>query len=208
MGMVPLQGHQRVEGLPVTHDLRDQPRAQHAPESAGRSVEKPWYAKNWVRATAAGVLVIAVAVAAGLGGGKGTTPPAQAKSLASSAAQKSDAAAKATEERRKDATAQDRQAARADEKGTAVSGSKTGTDGTWLVGSVGTYLVGRGILPGTYRSAAPSSGKCQWARLSGFGQGPGDIIANRSATGTSVVTIKATDKFFTTSDCQNWQKIH
>jgi hypothetical protein len=171
---------------------------------------KSWYLRGWVRATAAVALLIAVAVAAnaGWGVGKGTTSTARASSSGSHAAKKPGAPARSAAELKKDATAQDQQATREDAQDTGGAGAKAVPNGTWVLGSVGTYVVGRGIRPGVYRSAGAIGGTCQWARLKGSGDAPADVIVNRSATGSSTVTIKSTDKFFRTSDCKNWQKIH
>lgn len=69
----------------------------------------------------------------------------------------------------------------------------------------GTYIVGTDVKAGTYRSAKPSSGNCYWARLKG--DDPADIIANNNSAGPSVVTIKSTDKEFTTQGCETWTKV-
>jgi hypothetical protein len=168
---------------------------------------KSWYGKSWVGATAAVALVIALVVAALVSGGKDTTPSRTTTAAASHAAKKPSAADLSADALKKDATAQDRAAAREDQA-SGASGVKAAPSGTWVLGSVGTYLVGRGIRPGTYRSAGPTSGVCHWARLKGLSSAHADTIVNRAATGSSTVTIKATDKFFSTSNCENWLKIH
>jgi hypothetical protein len=68
----------------------------------------------------------------------------------------------------------------------------------------GTFLVGTDIKPGTYRSPMPESGNCYWARMSDVGDDLGGIIANDNSAGPSVVTIRATDKAFTTTGCEPW----
>jgi hypothetical protein len=185
----------------VTQALRDAP--QHS--SPSQSARRPWYGSAWVRVTAAGGLVIVVAVAAGLGWGKGSTPTGATTGSRSHQTQQPGAAAQSAEQRKKDATAQDLAAAREDAR--ATGGPAAGASGTWLVGSVGTYSVGRGIRPGTYRSAAPASGQCHWSRMRGLRDAASDVIADRSAAGPSVVRIKSTDKFFVTTNCANWQRI-
>jgi hypothetical protein len=191
----------------VTQVLHDQTPPPHPAEPAGRSTGKPWYARKSVRAATAGALVIGVAVAAGLGGGKDSTPTGATTASGSHQTSQPSGPARSAEELKKDATAQDRQATREDAQGDG-SVAKAVPSGTWLLGSVGTYLVGRGIRPGTYRSAAPASGLCHWSRLSGLSDAPADVIADRSVAGPSTVKIKASDKFFLTSNCANWQKIH
>lgn len=67
----------------------------------------------------------------------------------------------------------------------------------------GIYEVGRDILAGTYSSAKPDSGNCYWARLSST-DGFDGILANNNTAGQSLVTIKASDKFFETNGCSDW----
>jgi hypothetical protein len=190
----------------------DQPAPALAPESAGHTPAKPWHAVGWVRATLAVVVVAAIATAVALSAQHGSTPTAKASASGSTVSApptvpatgnpaETANAAKALKEK---ATTQDKQAAREDEQG---DGSAALPPGTYRLGSVGTYLVGKGIQPGTYKSAAPASGKCHWARLSGATNSAEDIIAKRSSTGPSIVKIKATDKFFETRGCANWLKI-
>lgn len=69
----------------------------------------------------------------------------------------------------------------------------------------GTYAVGKDIQPGTYRTRTASAG-CYFARLSGFGGTIGEIIANANTDAPAIVTIKATDKGFTSTNCGTWTK--
>ncbi len=69
----------------------------------------------------------------------------------------------------------------------------------------GTYTVGKDIQPGTYRTRTASPG-CYFARLSGFGGTIGEIIANANTDAPAIVTIKATDKGFTSTNCGTWTK--
>lgn len=69
----------------------------------------------------------------------------------------------------------------------------------------GTYEIGPDVRPGTYVSSTPDSGNCYWARLNSS-DGIGGIIANGNSAGRVVVTIKSTDKFFTSSGCNAWTK--
>lgn len=67
----------------------------------------------------------------------------------------------------------------------------------------GTWEVGTDIEPGTYRlREAPSL--CYWARLSGFGGGLDDIIANGNEGAPAIVTIAATDTGFESARCGTW----
>ena len=67
----------------------------------------------------------------------------------------------------------------------------------------GTFRVGVDIGPGTYRNS-DSSGGCYWARLSGFGGTPGEIIASNFTLSPEVVTISPTDVGFTSVACGVW----
>lgn len=67
----------------------------------------------------------------------------------------------------------------------------------------GTYEVGKDLKPGTYRTRVGSSG-CYYARLSGFGGGLGEIIANENADNPAVVTIEESDKGFKSTRCGTW----
>ena len=62
------------------------------------------------------------------------------------------------------------------------------------------------MAPGTYRSSLGDG--CYWARLSGFGGTLNEIKANDYRTGgRAIVTIKSSDKGFTSSRCGTWTKI-
>lgn len=67
----------------------------------------------------------------------------------------------------------------------------------------GTFGVGVDIVPGTYRAPDTSAG-CYWERLSGFGGGFGDIIANGFTDDPEVVTIAPTDVGFSSDGCGFW----
>jgi hypothetical protein len=68
----------------------------------------------------------------------------------------------------------------------------------------GTFIVGTDIKPGTYRSSG--GGTCYWARLRNFGGALGGIIANGLASSRAVVTIRSTDRGFTSSGCGSWTR--
>lgn len=72
----------------------------------------------------------------------------------------------------------------------------------------GVYEVGTDIKPGKYKSPGPSSdgpfSGCYYARLKTGDGSFGDIIANNSTKGQSVVTIKPGDGAFETSGCLPW----
>jgi hypothetical protein len=67
----------------------------------------------------------------------------------------------------------------------------------------GTYVVGEDIKPGTYKSNGESG---YWARLSNTDGSFDSIIANGNVTGPATVTIKPTDKAFTTSGAIVWTR--
>ncbi len=68
----------------------------------------------------------------------------------------------------------------------------------------GTYEVGVDVKPGTYVAAPADSGNCYWERSKGGGFS--GIIENDNTSGQALVTIKATDKLFTSSGCSDWTK--
>lgn len=67
----------------------------------------------------------------------------------------------------------------------------------------GTHRVGTDIPAGTYRTRLPAA-DCYWERLRGFSGDFDDIIANDFSSGYHVVTIKSTDKGFSSSRCGRW----
>jgi hypothetical protein len=69
----------------------------------------------------------------------------------------------------------------------------------------GTYLVGTDIKPGTYRSIDNSG--CYWERDKSADGSFGSIIANDNVDGQGVVTIKSSDKVFTSSGCSDWKRV-
>ena len=96
----------------------------------------------------------------------------------------------------------------ASEDAAVRSGSKSSAvKGSWRAGEIGTYLVGRGIPAGAWESAAPASGTCEWATLRGLSGKSADVVQRGSSLGRSVVTLRASDKFFETKNCANWRKV-
>src|SRR5215210_8573078 len=67
----------------------------------------------------------------------------------------------------------------------------------------GTHRVGEDIQPGTYRTREGSSG-CYYARLSGFGGGVEEILANDNTSDSAIVTIESTDVGFESRRCGTW----
>jgi hypothetical protein len=69
----------------------------------------------------------------------------------------------------------------------------------------GMYIVNTDVAPGIYRSAAGKD--CYWQRMSDFtGQTTSGVIANGIGTAHPVVTIKASDRGFSSSRCGTWRR--
>jgi hypothetical protein len=71
----------------------------------------------------------------------------------------------------------------------------------------GDFQVGSDIKPGTYRTTGNSDGMCYWERAKDASGETDSVLANDNVTGTSYVTVKATDKVFKTSDCEDWEAV-
>jgi hypothetical protein len=69
----------------------------------------------------------------------------------------------------------------------------------------GTYVIGVDVAPGMWRSSGGTT--CYWQRMSGFSGSFSEIIANENAGESTIVTIGATDKAFTSTRCGTWTKI-
>jgi len=75
-------------------------------------------------------------------------------------------------------------------------------------GNAGTLVVGPQVSPGTYRMSGYSGSGCYYARLSGFGNTAGDIIANAFITTSgAIVTIAPTDVGFESIGCGTWYAV-
>jgi hypothetical protein len=68
----------------------------------------------------------------------------------------------------------------------------------------GTYIVGTDLSAGKWKSTGGDF--CYWARLSAFTGVTSAILANGIPDGPTIVTIKSTDKGFTTTGCGEWQR--
>ncbi|MDN0200875.1 hypothetical protein [Streptomyces sp. S.PNR 29] len=71
----------------------------------------------------------------------------------------------------------------------------------------GDFQVGADIKPGTYRTTGNSDGMCYWERAKDASGETDSLLANDNVTGTSYVTVKATDKIFKSSDCNDWEAV-
>ncbi|MEU6280854.1 hypothetical protein [Streptomyces sp. NPDC047028] len=71
----------------------------------------------------------------------------------------------------------------------------------------GNFVVGSDIKPGTYRTSGNTDGMCYWERAKDAEHKMDSILANDNVTGTSYVTIKASDKLFKSSGCSDWEAV-
>ncbi|WP_406216869.1 hypothetical protein [Streptomyces canus] len=71
----------------------------------------------------------------------------------------------------------------------------------------GDFQVGSDIKPGTYRTTGNSDGMCYWERAKDASGEMDSLLANDNVTGTGYVTVKATDKLFKSSDCNDWEAV-
>ena len=73
----------------------------------------------------------------------------------------------------------------------------------------GTYEVNADIVPGTYKTTVPTSGRsCYWKRLKDFNGAAGSILDNGTAKAGSPVTVKIlqSDAGFEATACGTWTK--
>ncbi|GAA3978723.1 hypothetical protein OG252_29820 [Streptomyces sp. NBC_01352] len=71
----------------------------------------------------------------------------------------------------------------------------------------GDFEVGTDVKPGTYRTTGNSDGLCYWERAKDASGEMDSLLANDNVSGTSYVTVKATDKLFKSSDCNDWEAV-
>ncbi|WP_327717543.1 hypothetical protein OG381_20700 [Streptomyces sp. NBC_00490] len=71
----------------------------------------------------------------------------------------------------------------------------------------GDFQVGPDIKPGTYRTSGNDDGMCYWERAKDSSGEMDSLLANDNVTGTSYVTVKASDKLFKSSDCNDWEAV-
>ncbi|MFD0315469.1 hypothetical protein [Streptomyces flavalbus] len=90
---------------------------------------------------------------------------------------------------------------KAEDKKEAAEEKKAAFDGD------GDFQVGSDIQPGTYRTSGNDDGLCYWERAKDASGELDSLLANDNVTGTSYVTVKATDKLFKTSDCADWEAV-
>lgn len=88
----------------------------------------------------------------------------------------------------------------------AVDPKAKGTPATTMDGDGGMFKVGTDIAPGTYRSTGNADDSCYWERAKDADGTTDSVLANDHVTGTAVVTIGASDGYFKTEGCGDWQK--
>ncbi|MGW0814101.1 hypothetical protein ACWD00_12770 [Streptomyces viridiviolaceus] len=88
----------------------------------------------------------------------------------------------------------------------AVDPKAKGTPATKMAGDGGMFAVGTDIAPGTYKSTGNTDDMCYWERSKDAEHSLDSIIANNNVSGTAVVTISASDGYFKTTGCKDWQK--
>ncbi|MFG2354562.1 hypothetical protein [Streptomyces sp. NPDC048521] len=71
----------------------------------------------------------------------------------------------------------------------------------------GEYQVGSDVKPGTYRTTGNTDDMCYWERAKDAKGEMDSLLANDNVSGTSYVTIKATDKLFKSSGCEDWEAV-
>ncbi|MFI9806265.1 hypothetical protein ACIHEJ_18235 [Streptomyces sp. NPDC052301] len=71
----------------------------------------------------------------------------------------------------------------------------------------GEYQVGSDVKPGTYRTTGNTDDMCYWERAKDAKGELNSLLANDNVTGTSYVTVKATDKIFKSSGCKDWEAV-
>ncbi|QHA05144.1 hypothetical protein GQF42_19240 [Streptomyces broussonetiae] len=92
--------------------------------------------------------------------------------------------------------------------GTKDSGGGKAAPGkkTTLAGD-GEYQVGSDVKPGTYRTSGNTDDTCYWERAKDAKGETDSLLANDNVSGTSYVTVKATDKIFKSSGCKDWEAV-
>ncbi|WP_406476948.1 hypothetical protein [Streptomyces sp. NBC_01615] len=71
----------------------------------------------------------------------------------------------------------------------------------------GDFQVGTDIKPGTYRTTGNTDDVCYWERAKDASGEVDSLLANDNVSGTSYVTIKASDKLFKSSGCKDWEAV-
>ncbi|WP_105973355.1 hypothetical protein [Streptomyces geranii] len=91
--------------------------------------------------------------------------------------------------------------------------SADGSDGSEVAEKVvavegdGDFQVGSDVKPGTYRTSGNTDDLCYWERAKDASGEIDSLLANDNVSGTSYVTILATDKLFKSSGCKDWEAV-
>ncbi|MFD7442350.1 hypothetical protein [Streptomyces sp. NPDC059909] len=143
--------------------------------------QQPQQKRNWFARhkvlTGLGAVVVVIAIASAAGGGDGTEPTAKGKQ--EQPAKQAGGKQEGKQEKKKAA---------------AISGD-------------GDFEVGKDIQPGLYRTSGNDDGMCYWERAKDSSGEMDSLLANDNVTGTSYVTVKASDKVFKSSDCKDWEAV-
>ncbi|MFE9774976.1 hypothetical protein ACFYOV_25540 [Streptomyces sp. NPDC005931] len=71
----------------------------------------------------------------------------------------------------------------------------------------GDFRVGSDVEPGTYRTTGNTDGLCYWQRAKDSSGEIESVLANDNVSGTAYVTVKPTDKLFSSSGCNDWEAV-
>ncbi len=153
---------------------------QNAP--APQPPRRGWFARHKLL-TAIGAVVVVVAIGGALGSGGSDSEGSKDSASASSGGSGSDSKDKGADKADK--------SDKADEPKAAIEGD-------------GDFAVGTDVKPGTYKSTGNDDGMCYWERAKDSKDEVDSILANDNVTGTTYVTIKATDKLFKSTGCKGW----
>ncbi|WP_030739859.1 hypothetical protein [Streptomyces sp. NRRL S-31] len=86
-------------------------------------------------------------------------------------------------------------------------GRKAAEEKKAAFGGDGEYQVGSDVRPGTYRTTGNTDGMCYWERAKDASGEMDSLLANDNVSGTSYVTVKATDKLFKSTGCEDWEAV-
>ncbi|MFF0017173.1 hypothetical protein [Streptomyces sp. NPDC005374] len=95
---------------------------------------------------------------------------------------------------------------KSDKRGKSTDGAEVAEKKAAFSGD-GDFQVGSDVKPGTYRTTGNRDGMCYWERAKDASGEMDSLLANDNVTGTSYVTVKATDKIFKSSDCNDWAAV-
>lgn len=142
-----------------------------------------WWKTRWFIGAACLVVGVAMGQAGSKGGGTTTATPTATSTVTATITEQPEAAAPAP-------TATETVV-------TAVTAEPPAPSAAF---EDGMFEVGKDIQPGTYQA---SGNLCYWARLNNASGELDSIIAN--GNGPTIVTIKASDKYFQSQNCGGWK---